>query len=328
VPWTGARVPELGLARRSIWEFLGAFVACAARCRVEWLGELPEPVVVSIMEMVPRDDEFWRCVAAVDMARRLAAQERRRLRTVPLSWLASWERGEAPVLATEEEQEAGLARAVRLTVDGDGVRKFERLATRPAFTRERYDDKAFVIEEESRFGVAVVHFKVGLVFPSQLCGIRSDKLQDDRLLLAMLDDMEEPGFDVWNTPTPPDLSRCPVRPVRKDSAMRYHTIDLKSITGLTFLRTGRRIIGIHAHSRRRPCAMETLQTLAKSHQRDEKYLHWLYIPLPRQDTVLSCGPLVDRCNISSESGRQNMMVSSSQARSARSCSPVSQLKLP
>jgi hypothetical protein len=34
VPWTGVRVPELGLVRRSVWEFLGTFVWCAARCGV------------------------------------------------------------------------------------------------------------------------------------------------------------------------------------------------------------------------------------------------------------------------------------------------------
>jgi hypothetical protein len=83
---------------------------------------------------------------------------------------------------------------------GDGLRKFERLAARPAFARERYDGRTFVIEEKSRFGLAVVHFKVCPVLRYQRCGIRSDKQQKDRLLLAMLDDMEEPGFDVWDTP--------------------------------------------------------------------------------------------------------------------------------
>jgi hypothetical protein len=97
---------------------------------------------------------------------------------------------------------------------GDGLRKFERLAARPAFARERYDGRTFVIEEKSRFGLAVVHFKVCPVLRYQRCGFRSDKQQKDRLLLAMLDDMEEPGFDVWDTPNPPDLSLCPVRPIR------------------------------------------------------------------------------------------------------------------
>jgi hypothetical protein len=105
--------------------------------------------------------------------------------------------------------------------------------------------------------------------------------------------------------------------------MRNHTVDLGSITGLTFLQTGRRILGIHAHSRTRPCAMETWQTLEKSHQRDRKYLRWCYVPLPSQDTILSCGPLVDRTNIRSESGRMNMMVSTSRTRSIHSSSPVS-----
>ncbi|KAL2132060.1 hypothetical protein VTI74DRAFT_4262 [Chaetomium olivicolor] len=290
VPWTGARVPELRLvpARKSAWKFLGTFVSCAAQCGMAWLGELPEPVVVSIMEMVPRECEFWRCVAALDMARRLAVQPGRRLRTVPLNWLVSWERGEAPVLATEEQVEA-LPSLVRLTVDVDGVRKFERLATRPAFTTKRYDDRAFVIDEEGRFGVAVVHLK------------------NDRLQLAMLNDMEEPGLAVWDTPTPPDLSRCSVRPVRSNSAMRYHTIDLGTVTGLTFFHIGRDILAIHAHCRTRPCAMETFETLSNMHQRVKKYIHWIYVPLPQQDTILSCSPLVDRSNIHNKTARVNIM---------------------
>ncbi|KAJ4289286.1 hypothetical protein N0V88_007037 [Collariella sp. IMI 366227] len=58
------------------------------------------------------------------------------------------------------------------------------------FLEERYDNKAFVIEEERKLGVAVVHVKNG------------------RLQLAVLNDIPEPELSVWDTPTPPDLSRC------------------------------------------------------------------------------------------------------------------------
>jgi len=109
----------------------------------------------------------------------------------------------------------------------------------------------------------------------------------------VLEDIGEFRFAVWDTPTPPDLAQCIIKPERPLSMLRYHTIDLAAATGLTFFIMGRRILAIHAHSRAQPSARATYETLEEVLNLN-KYCTWHYVPLPQGDTVLSCGPLVNR----------------------------------
>lgn len=162
VPWSGARVPALRLPPRAVWHFLETFIYCAAQCGLR-LGHLPQVVVGSILDSLPRPEYFWRCVTAIDLARRLSATAPppQPLRIVPLSRLVAWERGAPPQVASEESVEgASLPPIIRLTVDVDGLKKVERLSSRPQFERQRFDDQVFVVEREAAFGVAIAYFKV------------------------------------------------------------------------------------------------------------------------------------------------------------------------
>jgi hypothetical protein len=118
-------------------------------------------------------------------------------------------------------------------------------------------------------------------------------IQNGLLQLSVLEDPQDPGFAVWDTPTPPDLAQCPVPLERLDSGQRFHTIDLASVTGVTFFFFHNRIVAIHAHSPSHPCAMFTYKGIQDIRDLN-KYCTWVYMPLPRGDTVLSCGPFVHR----------------------------------
>jgi hypothetical protein len=47
-----------------------------------------------------------------------------------------------------------------LIIDHDGLRKLERLPERPDFSQQRFDNQAFVVEDESFFGAPAAKFEV------------------------------------------------------------------------------------------------------------------------------------------------------------------------
>lgn len=160
VPWTGSFICDIPMLPRPIRRFADAFVRCADLCGIPWLCGLPQLVIETIMEFLPEEHYFWRCVAALDMADRLSAVRAEPLRIVQLSHLVSWERGTLPRVASEEEPVANLPPFVRLTIDVDGLCKVERLEKRPDFGKRRFDDRVFVIERVDDLGVSLAKFKV------------------------------------------------------------------------------------------------------------------------------------------------------------------------
>jgi hypothetical protein len=125
-------------------------------------------------------------------------------------------------------------------------------------------------------------------------------MQNGLLQLSMSNyrDFENWGLEVWDTPTPPNLDDCLVSPGRPSPWFCFHTIDLLAITGITFFTFNDTIAAIHPHTRSQPCAMSTYTTIEdETNVGPENWCVWVYIPLPRQDTVLSCGPLVYRYDL-------------------------------
>ncbi|KAK4033146.1 hypothetical protein C8A01DRAFT_19869, partial [Parachaetomium inaequale] len=232
----------------------GAACPGSGRGGLRGVDGLPQVVLGAILEALPRSGCFWRCVAALNLARRLSVAPSQPLRIVQLGRVVAWERGTVPQLAADDSVET-LPPFVRLTIDNDGLSKVERLAERPLFSRQRFDDRAFVVEREDWFGVTLAQFK----------------------------DPQDPGFAVWDTPTPPDLAQCPVPLERLDSGRRFHTIDLAAVTGITFFFLHTKMSAIHAHSPSQPCAMPTYKALQEIRELD-KYCTWVYVPLPRGDT--------------------------------------------
>ncbi|KAM3557855.1 hypothetical protein MY1884_004305 [Beauveria asiatica] len=100
-------------------------------------------------------------------------------------------------------------------------------------------------------------------------------------------------FQVWDTPTPPRLltlrdlhSSYAIGPVVLDAPLRFNTIDLGLVHGLTFFFNEGGIYGIHAHTARSWCAQQTYQRLPT---REKSYDTWIYVPVPRPDYIAAMG---------------------------------------
>ena len=68
--------------------------------------------------------------------------------------------------------------------------------------------------------------------------------------------------------------------------MRFHTIDLRRTTGITFFFCLDEVYAIHAHTSATPCAERTYERLPRRRQRT---VTWLYLPLPSNDHVVAFG---------------------------------------
>ncbi|KAK4041089.1 hypothetical protein C8A01DRAFT_34823 [Parachaetomium inaequale] len=260
-PWTGPPVPPLDLREDS--PAISTFLRCAARCGLPRLTTLPLELV-EIIQPLSKPHFFWRYVAAIDLAARLSAGPSRPLQSVPLATVISWERGCAPVCGEERGDDSRPI--IRLTVDCEGLRKIERLPGRPSYDPRRFDDVAFVVEEQRYFAAAVAHFKNGLL----------------HLAIALMDH----SLQVWATPAPPDLVKCLVRPERPAACMRLHTINLAEASGITFLMDPKsQPMEIHTHSKSTPCAKATFDRL----DRRQWPWVWIYVPLPRRDPLTHFG---------------------------------------
>jgi hypothetical protein len=97
-------------------------------------------------------------------------------------------------------------------------------------------------------------------------------------------------------PTPPELSRCLTLPRERRSTELFRTIDLCNITGLTFFVDPDRcrLMAVHAHSKRQPCAMDTYISTPATGWEGVENTEWIYMPLPSGDEVLRCGPSAER----------------------------------
>ena len=107
---------------------------------------------------------------------------------------------------------------------------------------------------------------------------------------------------LWDTPTPPLLPE----PGSRRNMKHFHTINLHQVTGITFLYQSNSARAIHVHSQAQPCAEPTFDHLRGKYAHHLSSMHivqpqqpqedeiWIYVPLSRKDTVLSCGTSIRR----------------------------------
>lgn len=70
----------------------------------------------------------------------------------------------------------------------------------------------------------------------------------------------------------------------------FFTVDLESITGLTFFFFGTDLYGLHAHSRREPRAKLPIESNSELIQ---ELLCWVYVPIAPGDRLLAIHVKVD-----------------------------------
>ncbi|KAK3897145.1 hypothetical protein C8A05DRAFT_20026, partial [Staphylotrichum tortipilum] len=267
--WTGALIPPLGLTRDSILgSDMSTLLECAERCGLRQLKVLPVELLRDI-QTLSRPHLLWRYITAVNMAKQLSIAPSYPLQSFPLGAVASWQRGSAPRLAVDGRWH-DLPPVVRLTIDMNGLKALDRLSEPPVYQSRRFDGLLFITDIQSRFSDTTTHFKVILLaqYLKPFLGSRQF---------------------LWDTPTPPDLQRCPVRPEAIAACLRFHTINVNELSGLTFFFHNGRAMAIHAHSRKMPSASLVFSSLGDWCQ---SRVVWTYVPLPPRDPLTRIGFLL------------------------------------
>ncbi|RFU24599.1 hypothetical protein B7463_g11741, partial [Scytalidium lignicola] len=229
------------------------------------LRSLP-PELVQMIQNYSESSLFWRYISAVGFSYQLSTTTSNSLESVPLCQLSAWQRGGRPIVA-----EASAGHIIRLTIDSYGIRELEKLLESPPYNGSRFDNVAFIIQKESCLSGVIAKFKHGLL----------------RLELPEA----RAGLQIWDTPTPPDLEHCTFCPANITASTRFHTINLRKTTGITFFFCHGEVYAIHAHTPTLPYAKKTLEHLSSRRQRS---VIWVYIPISPSDQVAAFGVQLKR----------------------------------
>ncbi|KAM7198712.1 hypothetical protein V8F20_006027 [Naviculisporaceae sp. PSN 640] len=272
-PWP--RAPPLSLTGASEMSY-AVLSQVASRCGLSQLAECPAELVEMIHQYSPHSP-FWRAISALTLAERVGTTVPEPL-VVPFHEIDSWERGGKltrwqPPRNLQSSSTSSRSRppVVRLTIDAEGIRRIELLWGEPRYTSQRTDRLAFVVEELATFKGIDAHFEDGLVQLYSKSGY--------------------PRLRIWDTPTPPDLSLCTkllgsedLQPFRW---RRWRTVELDSITGLTFFYRHRVLIGIHPHRADDidTSASDTYQRLRLNQGQEKEDVVWIYHPMSSSDTI-------------------------------------------
>ncbi|KAK0713256.1 hypothetical protein B0T26DRAFT_651407, partial [Lasiosphaeria miniovina] len=242
------------------------------------LGELTR-LPLELVEMIQRHCPhllFWRAVSTLALAAHLSDTPAEPATSMPVSSIASWERRGALRLCRPDDviiDPAGSSEAVsplilsqaviRFTIDAKGICKLERLPERPSCSRERRTNRfAFIVEEVSALEGFTACFTDGL--------------------LQLQPPPNAPGLRIWDTPSPPSLSQCTIFIDRKRPWLHFHTIELDSVTGITFFHAKGLLVGIHAHRPGDACAATSFERIKPWHKPNAA---WIYLPVSTTDQI-------------------------------------------
>lgn len=208
------------------------------------LATFPTELFERIRSYSSGEPIFWRAVTAMTVALSLsnfpAIDEQR----VGLTKVSHWERGGTIKSSGPEGRSTDV---LRITLDIDGVRKIERLPQWPKCEKQ--------LSTDWRYSWVIF-------------AISGDEIRDktaycqDGLLRFSFDDTARAPYVhdylplVWDTPTPPDLysihyvaDKFLFRMVGANNGTftAGHIINLDSISGLTFVYEGKKLMAIYSH---------------------------------------------------------------------------------
>jgi len=122
-----------------------------------------------------------------------------------------------------------------------------------------------------------------------------------RLLEARAADSEPQGvldglkLHLWDTPTPPLLDECsffdPLKFMPMAPSSRFYTVDLNTVTGLTFFFGGSLLLGVHAHTPSAPTATRTAERISLTCL--DVNLVWIYLPISSNDRITALAMRVE-----------------------------------
>ncbi|KAL7895785.1 hypothetical protein HDV63DRAFT_401081 [Trichoderma sp. SZMC 28014] len=270
-PWNGAPPLQQGLSPAID---AGQFIDRAAQaCEMPVLSSLPKELALMIYEQSGRSC-LHRHLAFWSYARWWNRSHDKKPKLIPIEEIEEWHRGSHPVMtkgARHGEVESDVQKPIIiLSIDSQGLRSITRVQKANAYDSLRQSDTVvYVVETAECFASAQVEYNYPLA------------------RLQLTGGPEQ--FRVWDTPTPPQWQECVVD-TGYDAALRakchLSTIDTRSSTGLTFFTCFARIWAIHVHTKRRPFAQSTFETLSPSIQ---TFVHWIYVPFGSEDSMTAFG---------------------------------------
>jgi len=94
-------------------------------------------------------------------------------------------------------------------------------------------------------------------------------------------------LQIWDTPTPPKAYDCAFFYMSDNTFWeRFRRANLARTRGITFLYFSGHLYGLHVHDPTDPCALTTYQRLSN---RRQKATVWIYLPVPRADSIIAFG---------------------------------------
>ncbi|PTB43012.1 hypothetical protein M441DRAFT_56047 [Trichoderma asperellum CBS 433.97] len=230
----------------------------ATACSLPQLTAVPAEILHMIGEYA-QPSPLGRYRAIIDLAADLNSQEQSWPQSLPLSEIASWERGGHAVV------NESLHPIVRITIDCWGLKRIERLVDNPPFAGKRSDTEVYIIEAQERLRDVTVQFQSGLG--------RLDVPKDSV------------DLQLWDTPTPPSLESLQNMP-RITGTTQFASIDLRKANALTFFVANGSTLAVHGHTRRRSHPETTFDRISRQRQR---HAAWIYVPLPSKDRITHFG---------------------------------------
>ncbi|KAK7217874.1 hypothetical protein V2G26_005877 [Clonostachys chloroleuca] len=263
------------LSRSPWWFSLNARVDGRADCPLELIYEKADKFGLSAWRLLPQELTdmiqhssesalFWLYLSALSFIRDLPGEDSSdglSHVSVPLTNVLAWTRGSAPVITPEEEGPPIL----RLTSDCRGLKRVERLDSMPHYHDWRSDTMEFAIQDVSLVKSVIAEFKYNIL-----------RLETPDI---------NHGFHIWDMPNPPLLEDCKFCG-HIGNSMRFSTIDLHAITGLTFFFSHNKVYAVHPHTPSSPDATKTFNRFSRQRRAS---LAWVYLPLPRGDEIISFG---------------------------------------
>ncbi|CAH0020516.1 unnamed protein product [Clonostachys rhizophaga] len=257
------------LSRSPWWFSLNARVDGRADCPLELIYEKADKFGLSAWRLLPQELTdmirhssesalFWLYLSALSFIRDLPGEDSSdglSHVSVPLANVLAWTRGSAPVITPEEEGPP----IIRLTSDCRGLKRVERLDSMPHYQDWRSDTMEFAIQD------------VSLVKSYNILRLETPDINH--------------GFHIWDMPNPPLLEDCKFCG-HIGNSMRFSTIDLHAVTGLTFFFSHNKVYAIHPHTPSSPDATKTFNRFSRQRRAS---LAWVYLPLPRGDEIISFG---------------------------------------
>ena len=212
---------------------------------------------------------FWRAVSTMTLAASCSylPDPSKPLQTLPLAEIAGWERG-GPLPRLQDAASLDLPTplgTMLITIDAVGIKTVQRLSARaPPFSEPNTDSLAFIVADVSSLSRVDACFKGGL-------------LRLHSLLAYWF-------VQIWDTPSPPSLpsSSCALLRNSGEPLHLVRTVELGTVTGLTFFYDTEHLLGIHPHCAKSPSAVSFDEHLS------ERWLSeriWVYLPISREDSV-------------------------------------------